>query len=99
MSDKLRTSRVKVYCPRCEEAYLPKYKNMNLDGSFFGTSLAQVFMKHYPNAIILPPKVYFYQPKMYGFQVFGKRGSKFYQPAYGNVRLTENEENVNELVK
>jgi hypothetical protein len=56
-------------------------------------------LKHYPNAIILPPKVYFYQPKMYGFQVFGKRGSRFYQPAYGNVRLTENEEKVNELVK
>jgi casein kinase II subunit beta len=60
MSDKLRTSRVKVYCPRCEEAYLPKYKNMNLDGAFFTSSLPHIFMKHYPEAIILPPKVYYY---------------------------------------
>ena len=40
MSDKLRTSRLKVYCPRCDETYLPKYKQVNIDGAHFGSSLA-----------------------------------------------------------
>jgi casein kinase II subunit beta len=45
MSDDLRTSRVKVFCPRCEEVYLPKYKNINIDGAYFGTSFPHVFLK------------------------------------------------------
>jgi casein kinase II subunit beta len=97
MSDKLRTSRVKVYCPRCEESYLPKYKNMNLDGSFFGTSLPHIFLKHFPLAIILPPKVYFYEPKIFGFRLFGKKGSKYNRPVKGNARFTEEEENLAQL--
>jgi casein kinase II subunit beta len=78
MSDKIRTSRLKVYCPRCEETYLPKYKNLNIDGSYYGTSLPQIFLKNYPNVIILPPKVYYYEPKIFGFKLFTKRGSKFH---------------------
>jgi casein kinase II subunit beta len=91
MSDKLRTSRVKVYCPRCEECYLPKYKNMNLDGAFFSTALPHVFMKSYPTGIILPPKVYSYQPKILGFKLFGKVGSKYHKPTIGGIRYTEEE--------
>jgi casein kinase II subunit beta len=77
-SDKLRTSRLKVFCPRCEEIYLPKYKNVNIDGSFYGTSLPHIFLATYPEAIILPPKIYFYEPKIFGFRLFGKKGSNFY---------------------
>ena len=98
MSDKLRTSRVKVYCPRCEETYLPKYKNVNLDGSFFGTSLPHIFLKHYPLAIILPPKVYYYQPKIYGFKIFGKRGSKYYKPEKTSIKFTEDDDKIEELI-
>ena len=94
MSDKLRTSRLKVYCPRCEECYIPKYKSMNIDGSYFGTSLPHVFMKTYPDAIVLPPKVYYYEPKLYGFKLFGKRGSKFYNPPKGPIKYTEEDEDV-----
>lgn len=75
-SDKLRTSRLKVYCPKCEEAYLPKYKNVNLDGAYFGTSIAQIFFLNYP--VILPPKIYFYEPQIMGFKLFNKRGSKYF---------------------
>lgn len=45
MSDEPRTSRVKVFCPKCEEVYMPKDKNVNLDGSFFGTSFPHAFLK------------------------------------------------------
>ena len=50
-------------------------------------------MKSFPNLVILPPKVYLYEPKIAGFKIYGKRGSKFHQPLSenGTVRLTENE--------
>ena len=35
---------VKVFCPKCEEIYIPKDKNLNLDGSFFGVSFPHVFL-------------------------------------------------------
>ena len=81
LSDTLKTSRFKVYCPRCEEVYLPKFRSINIDGAYFGTSLPHIFLQHFPNAIIIPPKVYLYEPKIHGFNIYGKRGSKFYEPA------------------
>ena len=44
---------------------------------------------HYPQAVILPPKIYHYEPKIFGFKVAGKRGSKYFQPPKGNVRYVE----------
>jgi hypothetical protein len=43
--------------------------------------------------VILPPKVYLYEPKIAGFKIYGKRGSKFQQQLTenGTVRLTEND--------
>ena len=68
---------------------MPKFRNINIDGAYFGTSFPHVFLKHYPEAIILPPKVYFYEPKIYGFKVYGKRGSQYYQPPKGTVKYIE----------
>lgn len=70
LSDALKTSRFKVFCPRCEEVYLPKFRNVNIDGAYFGSSFPHIFLKHYPEAVVLPPKVYFYEPKIYGFKVY-----------------------------
>lgn len=69
LSDNLRTSRFKVFCPRCEEVYLPKFRSINIDGAYFGSSLPHIFLQHYPEAIILPPKIYYYEPKIYGFKI------------------------------
>jgi len=44
---------------------------------------------HYPMAVILPPKIYHYEPKIFGFKVAGKRGSKYFEPATGNVKYIE----------
>jgi hypothetical protein len=43
--------------------------------------------------VILPPKVYLYEPKIAGFKIYGKRGSKFQQQLTenGTMRLTEND--------
>jgi len=86
MSDSLKVSRFKVYCPRCEEVYVPKFKIVNIDGAFFGTSFPHHFLKHYKTAVILPPKIYHYEPKIYGFKIVGKRGSKYYDPPTGNIK-------------
>ena len=37
-------------------------------------------------AVILPPKIYHYEPKIYGFKIAGKRGSKYFDPPLGNVK-------------
>jgi hypothetical protein len=39
--------------------------------------------------VILPPKVHFYEPKIAGFNVKGKRGSKYFVPTKGNVKFIE----------
>ena len=44
---------------------------------------------HYPMAVILPPKIYHYEPKIFGFKIAGKRGSQYFQPPKGNVRYIE----------
>lgn len=87
LSDTLRTSRFKVFCPRCEEVYIPKSREVNLDGAFFGTSFPHAFLKHYPLAVILPPKVHFYEPKISGFKIVGKRGSCYFDPPKGATKF------------
>ena len=89
LSDSLKVSRFKVYCPRCEEVYIPKFRAVNIDGAFFATSFPHHFLKHYKQAVILPPKIYHYEPKIHGFKIVGKRGSKFYDPPKGNIRYNE----------
>ncbi len=71
---------------------------MNIDGSYFGTSFPAQIMNEFPNAVVLPPKVYFYEPKIFGFTLFGKRGSKYYDPPKGAIRFTEDEEDIDEIV-
>ena len=53
-------------------------KGSDIDGGYFGTSFPQVLLMAYPD---LNPKHHEYKnyiPKIYGFKVFGKRGSKYY---------------------
>jgi casein kinase II subunit beta len=88
-SDELKVSRFKVYCPRCEEVYLPKFRSVNIDGAYFGTSFPHVFLSHYPEAVILPPKVYLYEPTIFGFKIYGKRGSKYFKPTLEGVKYIE----------
>jgi casein kinase II subunit beta len=91
MTDKVRTSRVKIYCPKCEEIYVPPNKT-RLDGASFGTSIAQMFLQTYPTAIVLPPKVYFYEPVIHGFKLAGKRGSKYFAPTKEGVVKVKDQE-------
>ena len=90
LSEDMRYSQVKVFCPLCQEVYKPTdifygeqigkkvYKFDLPDGVFFGTSFPQTFLLHFPD---LDPRITNnekYIPKLYGFRIFGKYGSKYY---------------------
>lgn len=87
LNDKLRQNRVKVYCTKCEEMYIPQGTN-RLDGAYFGSSLAHIFFQTYDKSIVLPPKVYFYEPTLLGFNIAGKRGSKYFKPEHRAITDT-----------
>ena len=87
---------MKVFCPKCEEVYIPKFKSINVDGAYFGTSVPHVFIKTFKNAIVLPPKIHKFQPTIHGFKVFGKKGSK-YAPETGRVRKNPESEDKENL--
>ena len=89
LSEDIRYSQVKVFCPLCQEVYKPRdifygYSDKKIikfdlpDGVFFGTSFPQSFLMHFPD---LDPRInnnMKYIPKLYGFRIFGKYGSKYY---------------------
>ena len=89
LSEDMRYSQVKVFCPLCQEVYKPRdifygYSDKKIikfdlpDGVFFGTSFPQTFLMHFPD---LDPRINAplrYIPKIYGFRIFGKYGSKYY---------------------
>jgi casein kinase II subunit beta len=44
LSEDMKYSRIKVYCPKCEEIYKPRQKCSEIDGAFFGSSFPHVFL-------------------------------------------------------
>lgn len=66
MSDQLRKSRVKVFCPQCEEVYVPKSKCRDIDGGYFGTSFPHVLLQNFPELNPKSKKI-FYAPRISGF--------------------------------
>ena len=93
LSEDLKYSKVKVYCPICCQVYKPariKGRSVSLDGAFFGTSYAHIFFMNFPDLV---PKLRYekkYIPKIYGFRIFGEEGSKYY---------AKNEEELNKKMK
>jgi casein kinase II subunit beta len=85
ISDELSVSKVKIYCPKCEEVFVPKGQRsahattgkgckVNLDGAYFGTSFPQIFLHNFPKLApeFGPPT---FIPKIYGFKIAGFPGS------------------------
>ena len=74
MSEDLSISRVKVYCPKCQEVYIPILRFV--DGAYFGCSFPHIFLQTFPE---LRPglSAINYIPKIYGFKIYGKKGSKY----------------------
>ena len=84
MSEELRTSRVKVFCPRCEEVYIPKKKCPDVDGAYFGCSFPSIFLmviylceKQNNLDIVIQQNNQTYIPRVFGFRLYKKKGSRF----------------------
>jgi casein kinase II subunit beta len=69
ITDNLRICPVNVYCPRCQEAYYTRStRHAYIDGAYFGTTFAHMFLLHYSE--LIPKKSgYRYVPKIYGFKI------------------------------
>lgn len=95
VSEELSTSRVKVYCPRCVDVYLPRQKQLDIDGAYFGASFPHVFLKHYNDQVMPTPR---FIPKIYGFKIFGMRGSR-YELKFDYAGQPENESEIREVLE
>ena len=69
LSDQPRQSTVKLFCPRCEEAYYPRSKyHGNIDGAYFGTTFPHLFFLTYPQLKPQKPLEH-YIPRVFGFKI------------------------------
>ncbi|XP_022736604.1 casein kinase II subunit beta-2-like isoform X2 [Durio zibethinus] len=67
-SDVPRSSTVKIYCPRCEDIYYPRFKYQDIDGAYFGTTFPNLFLMTYGH--LKPQKAsQSYVPRVFGFKV------------------------------
>ncbi|CAD8167973.1 unnamed protein product [Paramecium pentaurelia] len=76
LSHDLRTSRVKIFCPRCQDVYSPKKQMSDVDGSFFGSVFPHIFLSVFSELNPTQPANE-YVSKIFGFKVHKKKGSKF----------------------
>ena len=76
-TEELNVSRVKVFWPRCQDIYVPRAGAIELDGAYFGLYFPQSFIQFYPELFeqIQGPEMHWV--KLYGFKIFGKKGSKY----------------------
>jgi casein kinase II subunit beta len=78
LRDEKDLSGVMVYCPRCNDIFLPanrcSYRNdesgEDLDGAYFGTTFPHLFMMQFPDLWPPPPcSVESYVPRVFGYKV------------------------------
>ncbi|KAJ6842237.1 putative casein kinase II subunit beta-4 isoform X1 [Iris pallida] len=68
-SDIPRNCSMKIYCPKCEDLYLPRCKyQSNMDGSYVGTTFPHLYLMIYPSAKPAKP-VQNYVPRVFGFKL------------------------------
>ena len=70
ISEDLRRGFVRIFCPTCKQLYVPRGRVADLDGAYFGTSLASMYLLTYPLA---SPAVQSFAPKVFGFKVHNRK--------------------------
>ena len=75
LSDELNKARVKTYCPKCEDIYYSRIK-ADIDGAYFGSAFPHMLLQTYPNLVPKEGSAPFI-PRIYGFRIFGQKGSKY----------------------
>ena len=86
---------MQVFCPKCEDVYIPRNKITDIDGAYFGFSFPHIFFQTFQE--FLPQqKSLKYSPKIYGFKIFGKKCSKYEGKTVDEIFGEKNKENENE---
>ena len=61
---------VKLFCPHCDDIYAPKSgKHASIDGAYFGTTFAHMFVQSFPDAVPQIKSKQKYVPKIFGFRI------------------------------
>jgi casein kinase II subunit beta len=69
LSDLHLQNTVKLFCPRCQDVFVPKYsRHATLDGAYFGTTFPHLLLLQSPELLTQRPK-YQYVPKIFGFKI------------------------------
>eukprot|EP00727_Mastigamoeba_balamuthi_P003781 m51a1_g1340 putative casein kinase ii beta subunit 4 (287) ;mRNA; f:320548-321580 len=69
LSDLAQQNTVKLFCPRCQDVYVPKYgRHATIDGAYFGTTFPHLLILQYPEIAPQRPR-YQYVPKIFGFKI------------------------------
>lgn len=74
-TEELNSSRVKIFCPRWQDVYVPRGGTVDLDGAYFGCYFPQSFMQFFPELFENNSGPEKYWARLYGFKVFSKKGS------------------------
>ncbi|CAG9318344.1 unnamed protein product [Blepharisma stoltei] len=91
-SEELREYGVRLFCPKCKEAYIPSRRYENVDGACFGMSFPHILLETYTDLYIYEKGEEFI-PKLYGFKIYGHRGSEYYEEP---IEIEEEEKFVEE---
>eukprot|EP01114_Cavostelium_apophysatum_P015570 TRINITY_DN4265_c0_g1_i2.p1 TRINITY_DN4265_c0_g1~~TRINITY_DN4265_c0_g1_i2.p1 ORF type:complete len:270 (-),score=60.26 TRINITY_DN4265_c0_g1_i2:193-1002(-) len=68
-SDIPRTNMVKLFCPKCQDIYYPKYgRHASIDGAYFGTTFPHLLLQTYPELVPTKPQ-FSYVPRIFGFKI------------------------------
>uniref|UniRef100_A0A5B7BF41 Casein kinase II subunit beta n=1 Tax=Davidia involucrata TaxID=16924 RepID=A0A5B7BF41_DAVIN len=68
-SDIPQSSFVRIYCPKCEDIYLPRSRyQYSIDGAYFGTTFPHLFLMSYGH-LKPQPASQKYVPRVFGFKV------------------------------
>jgi len=68
-SDLARTNTVKLFCPKCQDIFFPKFsRHANIDGAYFGTTFPHILFQTYPDLVPTKPS-FSYVPRIFGFKI------------------------------
>ncbi|KYQ96685.1 putative casein kinase II beta chain (CK2) [Tieghemostelium lacteum] len=99
LSDLQGEETVKVYCPKCNDIYNPKYRrHSHIDGAYFGTTFPHLLLITYPE--LIPTKTpQQYVPKIYGFKIHKSARERQTQKKLMNINNpNQNNNNQNNII-
>eukprot|EP00019_Armaparvus_languidus_P009167 CAMPEP_0168603196 /NCGR_PEP_ID=MMETSP0420-20121227/14588_1 /TAXON_ID=498008 /ORGANISM="Pessonella sp." /LENGTH=226 /DNA_ID=CAMNT_0008642137 /DNA_START=216 /DNA_END=896 /DNA_ORIENTATION=- len=74
-SDIPRTNTARIFCPKCQDIYYPKYsRHANIDGAYFGTTFPHLLLQTYPELVVARPSQR-YTPRIFGFKIHKPRSN------------------------